>query len=275
MKHLPVAVQVYSVREDAAKDLKDTLQRIKEMGYDGVELAGLYDMSAEEVRAILDEVGIPAISAHVPYEQLIANMEKTIQDYIIIGCKFIAIPYLQEEVRPGSTNFGEVLREIEKIGRACKEKGVTLLYHNHDFEFIRMEDGAYGLDAMYASIPSDYLQAELDTCWVKVAGEDPADYVRKYANRCPIVHLKDFYKEGMPTDMYELIGLESEKKEETPKGFFEFRPVGSGMQNFPSILEAAEQSGAEWVVVEQDFSNGRPPMEAIQMSREYLKSLGW
>jgi sugar phosphate isomerase/epimerase len=275
MNHLPVAVQVYSVREDAQKDFKGTLQQIKDMGYDGVELAGLYKLAPSDVKRALDEVGIPAISAHVPYELLTKDTEKTIDDYIIIGCQYIVIPYLVDDLRPGSPNFDNVLKEIERIGKVCKSKGVTLLYHNHDFEFVRMQDGSYGLDAIYSAISSEYLQTQLDTCWIKVAGEDPVKYIEKYANRSPVVHVKDFYKEGMPQDMYELIGIETEKKEEVPKGFFEFRPVGYGMQNVPAILEATLKAGARWIVVEQDSSNDRTPMEAIRMSREYLRKLGW
>ena len=80
MAKLPVAVQVYSVREDAEKDFKGTIQKIKDIGYDAVELAGLYGMSAQEVRKVLDEVGIRALSAHVPYVELIGDTEKTIDD---------------------------------------------------------------------------------------------------------------------------------------------------------------------------------------------------
>jgi len=275
MKHLPIALQVYSIRDDAARDFRGTMQKIKDMGYDGVELAGLYNIPAAEIRRILDEVGLPAVSAHVPYEQLAADMDKTIDDYITIGCQYIAVPYLVENLRPGTDNFGDVIKMIDKIGRACRSKGITLLYHNHDFEFVRLEDGSYGLDTLYSSISPEYLQTELDTCWVKVAGEDPVQYIGKYAGRSPVVHLKDFYKEGMPSDMYELIGIESRKKEDVPKGFFEFRPVGYGMQNVPAILDAVLKAGSQWVVVEQDSSNGRTPMEAVRMSREYLKKLGW
>jgi sugar phosphate isomerase/epimerase len=82
-------------------------------------------------------------------------------------------------------------------------------------------------------------------------------------------------KKIMPTDMYELIGIESQKKEDVSEGFFEFRPVGYGMQNVPAILNAALKAGSKWIVVEQDSSNDRTPMEAVRMSREYLKKLGW
>ena len=274
MKTLPVAVQVYSVRGDAERDFKGSIQKIKDIGYDAVELAGLYGMSGAEVKAILDEVGISAISAHVPFKELLNDMDGTIDQYATIGVKYIAIPYLEEEDRPGTPKFEDNVKKFEEIGKACKAKGIQTLYHNHDFEFAKMPDGRYALDYIYDTIPADILQTEIDTCWVNVAGENPADYVRKYTGRSPVVHLKDFHKEGRPANMYELIGTDVKKDEESA-GKFEFRPVGYGMQDFPSILEASIDAGAQWVVVEQDQAYERTPFEAITLSREYLKSLGW
>ncbi len=274
MGKLPVGLQVYSVRDYAEKDLLGTLKKIKEIGYDFVELAGLYGHSAEEVKAALDEAGIPALSAHVPLVELEADMEKTVADYVKIGCKFIAIPYLPDDLRPNTPGFDKVMSLIPQIGKVCNEHGVTLLYHNHDFEFVKVDNGQYALDYMYDTVSADLLQTELDCCWVKVAGEEPAEYIAKYANRCPVVHLKDFYKEGNPENLYELIGIDpGEKKKE--EGRFEFRPVGFGMQVMPEILDAAVANGAEYVVVEQDVSVGRTPIEAVTMSRKYLELLGF
>ena len=123
------------------------------------------------------------------------------------------------------------MKLFEEIGKACKAHGIQTLYHNHDFEFAKMPDGRYALDYIYDTIPADLLQTELDTCWVKVAGEDPAAYVRKYTGRSPLVHLKDFHKEGKPANMYKLIGTDVE--EEESHGVFPFwrlplTPVPSG-----------------------------------------------
>lgn len=274
MKTLPVGVQVYSVRDFAEKDFLGTMKKIKALGYDGVELAGTYGHTAEEIRGALDEAGIAAISAHVPLQELREDLTGTLQIYKTIGVKYIAIPYLQEADRPEAGNFDAVLKDIETICKACKEMGIIALYHNHDFEFFKMPDGRYALDYMYETIPADLLQTELDTCWVKVSKEDPAAYVRKYSGRAPVVHLKDFQMEGDPANMYELIGTEV-RKEAEKSGSFEFRPVGSGMQNFPAILEAAIDAGSEWVIVEQDQAYGQTSFEAIEDSRKYLKSLGW
>ena len=124
---------------------------------------------------------------------------------------------------------------------------------------------------LYREIPA--LQTELDTCWVNVGGENPAEYVRKYTGRAPVVHLKDFFGEKSD-DMYELIGIEN-KAPQRPSGF-EFRPLGCGLQDFPSILAAAKDAGAKWVVVEQDKATmGKTPLESIEISINYLKSLEW
>ena len=269
---LPVAVQVYSVRDDAAKDLRGTLKAIKEMGYDGVEFAGLYGNSPAEIKKMCEEIGLVPVSAHVPYVDMVADAEGVLKQYAEIGCKYVAVPYLMPEHRPDSDQFPTVVENIGKIGKVAKALGIQLLYHNHDFEFMKL-DGKYALEVLYDTIPADLLQTELDTCWVNVGGEVPADYVRKFTDRAPVVHLKDFYGEKSE-DMYELIGIE--KKAPARPGNFEFRPVGSGLQDFPAILAAAEDAHAKWVVVEQDSpSMGLTPMECIKKSREYLKTLGY
>ena len=268
---LSVAVQLYSVRDDLAADFAGTLAKVKEMGYEGVEFAGLCGYSAAEVKKMCKDAGLVPISAHVPYQEMKVDPKRVLAAYAEIGCKYVAIPYLMPEDRPGTDGFSEVVKNAEIIGREAKALGMKLLYHNHDFEFDKI-DGKYALEVLYDTVPADLLETELDTCWVNVGGEEPAAYVRKYAGRAPVVHLKDFVG-SKNENMYELIGIETEKKEVTTP--FEFRPVGHGVQDMPAIVKAAEDAGAEWVVVEQDMpSMGLTPMQSIEKSRRYLESIG-
>ena len=266
----PVALQVYSVRKDAEADLRGTLEKIKEMGYDGVEFAGLYGNDPKTVRALCREIGLTPISAHVPYLTMMEDPEKVLSDYAAIGVSFVAVPYLTPEYRPGTENWPSVVKNIRMLGQVAKELGIQLVYHNHDFEFTKF-GGKYALDELYDSVPADLLKTELDVCWVKVGGEDPAAYLRKYSGRAPILHLKDFFGEKSD-NMYELIGIEG--KAPARPANFEFRPVGKGLQDFPGILAAAGECGTKWVVVEQDQpSMSLTPLECARESIHYLKTV--
>ncbi|MEE0929255.1 MAG: sugar phosphate isomerase/epimerase [Acutalibacteraceae bacterium] len=268
MIDFPIGLQLYSVRDDLAADFEGTLKKVKAMGYDGVEFAGLHGRSAAQVKALCAELGLNPISAHVPFVDMMNNPE-ILKDYKEIGCEFVVIPYLTEEYRPGHPKFSEVIEGAKFLATKCAELGLKLCYHNHDFEFVKVGD-EYAIDILYAEVPE--LMPEFDTCWVNVGGEDPAAYVRKYAGREEILHLKDFVG-GKSENMYALIGID-ENEEKDAGGKFELRPVGYGVQDFPGILAAAKEVGIRWVVVEQDNpSMGKTPLECAETSINYLKSL--
>ena len=267
---LPIAIQLYSVRHEMEKDFRGTLEKIKEMGYDGVEFAGFFDHTPTEIKAMCAEIGLVPLSAHVNIRKMIEDADATFAKYAAVGMHYVAIPSLPTELRPGEEGFAEAIALIRKFGKIAKKYDITLLYHNHDFEFIKI-DGEYGLDILYREVDADALQTELDVCWVNVGGEDPANFIRKYAGRCPIVHLKDFFGEKSE-NMYELIGEKTVAAPTRPANF-EFRPVGHGKQDMPAILAAAAQSGATWVVVEQDSpSMGLDELACAKASIDYLKS---
>ena len=270
MYHFQTALQLFSVRDNMEDAFFDTLKAVGNMGYEGVEFAGLFGHSAEEVREMCAEAGVIPVAAHVPFQDMTED-PALLDVYRDIGCRYVVIPYLTEEYRPGQPGFAKVIQGAKLLGERAGALGMKLCYHNHDFEFVKI-DGQYALDVLYEKVPAELLSTEIDTCWVKVGGENPADYLRKYTGRVEIVHLKDFT--GRKCEhMYELIGLETEKEQET-SGAFEFRPLGQGVQDFPAILSAARDAGAQWVVVEQDNpSMGKTPLECAQMSIDYLKSL--
>lgn len=272
MKKLPIGYQLYSARREAEQDLLSVLRTLAAQGYDGVEFAGFYGHSAEEICAMLKETGLKAVSSHVGLHLIEADMQGTIDFHKAIGCQYIAVPYLMDDRRPGTPGFASVIRTVAAFGRLCCQNGIQLLYHNHDFEFAPFS-GMYGLDFLYEAICPEILQTEIDTCWVKYAGEDPCAYLRKYAGRAPVVHLKDYVgrREGGAAP-YGLLGQEEAKQNAGVA--FEFRPFGYGCQDAAAVVSAAIDAGAQWVIVEQDESVGRTPLEAAEMSIGTLKKLG-
>ena len=265
MKQWPIAIQVYSVREQAEQDFAGTMRALKEMGYDGVELAGTYGMSAVEVKAILDEIGLELVSAHVGPDLL--EQEEILADYAATGMKYIVIPWFPAP--KDEKELENAVAKIRGIAERCRAHGMQLLYHNHDFE-LETVGGRCILDAYYEDIPADLLQTELDMCWVNVGGKEPAAYLRKYSGRAPVVHLKDFTG-SKSANMYGLI--DSKDSQTGAPTTFEFRPVGYGRQEIPELVKAAEDAGSHWLIVEQDEPGmGFSCMRCAEMSVRYLRS---
>ena len=278
MSKLPVAVQVYGLRdllENTPENFKDVMTKIKEFGYDGVELAGLYGLEPAFIKETLKEIGLTPISAHVAFAEMMEDLDKVIADYKEIGVKYLVMPYMAEEYRPvNPEGFEKFLPLLNEVGQKIHDAGMTFLYHNHDFEFVKLPDGRYGYDAMFEAIPHDNLMSELDTCWCDVATGEAPEFIKKYTDRIPVVHLKDYIKKGEVKNMYKLIGIEEEESE-GDTGYFGFRPVGFGQMIWEPVLEAAVKANANWVVVEQDEHYETDPLECARRSREYLKILGW
>ena len=271
MKDFRIGLQLYTVRNELENDFVDTLKKVKEMGYEGVEFGGsICGYTAAEVKKICEEIGLIPFSAHIRFLSMLEDPE-ILKTYKEIGCEYSVIPYLEEGYRPGQEGFDSVVSGAKKLGPIAKEIGLKMCYHNHDFEFNKIGD-EYAIDLLYREVPAEFLQPEFDTCWIKVSGVNPVDYIHKYAGRQEILHLKDFVG-GKTENMYALIGIDENEEKDTGDKF-EFRPVGYGCQNFPEILQAAKEVNIKWVIVEQDQpSMGKTPLECAKMSIDYLNSL--
>lgn len=277
MGDLKVGLQLYSVRDEMNKDMGGTLKKVKDMGYDYVEFAGYFGKTAEEVLSLLEKHNLKCISVHQAYEVFLEDEEESVPFLKTIGAKYSAMPWLDIDKHAGSKNFEQTKKDFIKVGRILKGAGIMHLYHNHDFEFNTYE-GKYLLDWLFESVPEDILQTQIDTCWVCYAGLDPAEYIKKYAGRAPVVHLKDFVcDEKGSGPVYDLIdeeGKVEDRESSLSDNGFDYRPLGQGIQDFPSIIEASRQAGVSYLIVEQDESTTCSPLEAAKISREYLRSLG-
>ncbi len=276
MKKFKVGLQLYSVRQDMEQDMDKTLGEVKAMGYDYVEFAGYFGKSAEEIKALLDKHGLKCRSVHQTHDVFLTAPEENIKFLKTIGVEYCAIPWMPPEKITSKEGFEQLVSEAKIVGKLLKDAGIQLLYHNHDFEF-KTIDGETVLDKLYSELGSDIINPELDTCWVHYAGADPVEYINKYADRSQIVHLKDFTcKELGAGPNYALIDENGNeiKPKSREENEFKFQPLGQGRQNMPAILSACDKASTEYIIVEQDQSLDRPALEAVKMSREYLKTLG-
>lgn len=257
MIRLPIALQLYSVRQELAADLEGTLTAVADMGYDGVELSGLGAYRADEMQTALLRRGLTPVSVHVPLAELTADMPSVLGVYAAMGCRCVVVPHLSPDYLPGGAHFLPTLDALCAVGTAAARLGMRLLYHNHDFEF-SVSSGKTLLDQLLSQTDPAVLGLQLDVCWAQVGGADPAAVLRQYTARVPLIHLKDYA--GGPTD--------------PANGSFEMRPLGRGAVNLPAVLAAAEPAGVDWLVVEQDIPTpGKTALQCARESMDYLKSL--
>lgn len=250
MSKIPVALQLYTVREQLAKDPVGTIKAVAKIGYQGVEGKPPQGMSAQEFRSVLDECGLKLIAIG---GDPISNLPGLIEDSRSLGTDAVMLG-LGGVVRKHN---GDWKRAVADLAEACAkgtEAGLVFAYHNHAFEYETKVDGVYALDCIFNSIPASQLEAELDVYWVKTGGEDPVAYIRKYAGRMRRLHLKD--RSAPPAD------------QDCP-----FAELGQGILDWDGIFAAASEAGVQWYVVEQDRCT-RPPLESARMSFEFLQARG-
>ena len=246
----PVNLQLYTVRDDAARDLPGTLAEVARIGYSGVELAGLHGRTAAEFKALLDENGLVAVGTHVGFDDLRADPAKVIDEAGTFGLEHVTVPWI-------GAPWSESVDGLRRLGAALAEASAPLLsaglvfcYHNHAFEFERIEGGLTGFDALFAEAGPG-VSIELDTYWVKKAGFDPSEVLARYAGRVPLVHLKDMGEDGG------------------------FRPVGDGSIDYVGeLLPAVARAGVKHRIVEQDTCSTASPLESAARSYRSLKSWG-
>lgn len=177
------------------------------------------------------------------------------------------------EKHKGSAEFEKTVEDYKKVGKLLDDNGIKFLYHNHDFEFTRVE-GKFVLEWLLDEV-GDLIYPELDVCWVHYAGYKPDDYMLKYKNKLPVLHIKDFACVNLPEGpVYTSEESDKPKYPDREKSGFQFRPVGDGVQDISAILKAAEEAGTEYIIVEQDAFTDIEPLEAIKRSRDYLKKFG-
>ena len=249
MARLPVCLQMYTLRDESAQDYVGTLRKVADIGYDGVELlAAPEGMTAADIRSLLDDLGLKTPGGHEPYERLDTDLSAAIDFNLELGAPYITIPALGPHLRDSAGAWTRTAHRMTEIGKEIAKHGMALCYHNHSFEFEQF-DGRYGIDILFEESDPRYVNSELDTYWVRHGGEDPVEYLQKLANRVPLVHLKDMDADGS------------------------YAEVGEGLIDWDPIFSAAEASGAQWYIVEQDTCK-RPPIESVRMSLENLRSMG-
>lgn len=249
MKIKNVGAQLYTLRDQmqTPEDIAKTLQQVRAIGYELVQLSGIGAITPKELKKILDDCGLWGCSSHASLDMIFKNTDQLIEELKMFGAVTTAIPHIGEEYR-SAEGYKRLADQANMAGRKLKAAGITLLYHNHSFEFQKYGD-KIGLEILYDSADPEFLQGEIDTYWVQHGGADPVDWCRRLKGRMPLVHLKDMAIVNNQQTMAE---------------------IGQGNINFKAVRDACDQSGVTWYMVEQDVCQ-RPPLESLKLSYEYIR----
>lgn len=250
-KKRAMALQLYTMREPAKKDLTDTLKKVRQMGWEYVQWSGMPNLPADKIRAELDNAGLKAIAAHVAIEPFEKDFETNVKFWKTVGNKDLAPGGMMNDCKANLEAWLSGARRLDELGAKLRSAGLRLSYHNHNFEFEKFPgESRCKLDILMEATQPGNLCAELDLAWVLVGGADPVGYIRKYKGRCPVVHAKDV-----------VLARNGQKQQ--------FKPLGQGEQDWPRIFAAGDEAGIEWYVYEQDSGEGSP-FDFAHASYEFL-----
>ncbi|MFC4211394.1 TIM barrel protein [Pedobacter lithocola] len=254
-----VGLQLYSLREDLPKDVKGVLEKVALAGFKEVETYGFsikdqfWGLTPIELKKILDANGLKAVSGHYGLGSYLVDdnteeLKAAIAAAKVLGSKYVTIPWLIPTLRKSADDYKKLALKINKAGQMCKDAGIRLAYHNHDFEFEKQGDTT-GYEILLKGTDKKLVDFELDLYWVVRSGKDPVQLFKENPGRFTMWHVKD---------------MDKTKKEWNTE-------VGQGSINFKSIFAAAKLSGMKHFFVEHETNYNPNPIESVKKSCAYIK----
>lgn len=252
----PLALQLYSMREELKKDVPGTLAKVRAMGFRNVEMGGYYGLTPQQFRAELDRAGLKAVSMHADFNLLDKDIDRVIAEAKIFAVSYVGCAWI-----PHGKEFtaADVARSAEVFNRAAgrlKEAGFSFMYHIHGYEFVRDGDGTL-FDRLVAATSGAPVWFQNDIFWTAHGGADPAKLLEKYPQRFRLLHLKDMKKGTVGN-------LSGHAPDETSVA------LGSGQIDIRAVLVAARKIGIEWYIIEEESPT---PLVNVPAGKKYLEGL--
>lgn len=233
----------YTYRKSFAKDMPGTLDMVKRNGFTNIEFSNLFGQTAKDIRRMIDERGIKCSSFGVSYDDLTQKTDTVARNARTLGARFVRVagfPHSKTGLTLDETK--NAVAEFNRVGKILKDQyGLTLVYHNHGFEFQPYEKGTL-FDYIVQQTDPRYVSLEMDILWVHFPGQDPVALLKKYGDRFRLMHVKDL-KKGVKGD---LSGGTSPENDVT---------LGTGQINIPAVLKAAKRSAIIHYYIEDESSN--------------------
>jgi len=249
-----VGAQMYTVREfcKTLPEIAESCKKVADIGYTAVQISGFGPADPKDIAKVMEDCELTVASTHTAWPRFLNDLDAVIEEHKLWKCEHPAIGGVSQEYR-SVDGLKRFLDELAPVTEKLAAEGMDFSYHNHNQELVRYGEKTW-LEMLYEQGDPKHLKAEIDTYWIQAGGGDPAEWVRKCAGREPLLHLKDMCI--------------------TPEREQRFAEIGEGNLNWPAIMEAAEEGGVEWHLVEQDRCYDRDPFESLAISYRNLKAMG-
>ncbi len=247
-----IGVELYSVRGEMKKDVAAALERVARIGYKEVEFAGYFDKTPAQIHDLLKKYGLTAPSTHVGYETLGDGWSKVLDDTKTVGCEWVTIAFMPESARGNADAWKRIAEKFNDGAAKAKAAGLRFAYHNHNFEFQRV-DGRLPYDILLENTDPKLVDFEMDLYWITMAGGNPLEYFKRFPGRFPLVHVKD--SAGPPQNR--------------------MMPAGRGTIDFKRIFAEGDRAGIRHYFVEHDDAAqyAADPYASVTQSYDYLSHL--
>ncbi len=253
----PLGLQLYSLRDQFAKDVPGTMAKVKEFGFTQVELAGTYGKSAEEFNALLKANGLKAIAGHFGYDQFKNDPEAVAKEAKALGLEYAGTAWVPHEGQVTEQWVHDTAKVFNHAGEVLAKHGIKFYYHNHGYEFVPHGDGTL-FDLLVKETNPKYVSFQMDVMWTVFPGQDPAKLMTKYAGRWALMHVKDL-KKGVATGA--LTGGTDTKNDVV---------IGTGQVNWPALLAASKKAGVKYYFIEDESPS---VLEQVPQSLKYLEQV--
>jgi sugar phosphate isomerase/epimerase len=240
MLKVPVGLQLYSLRAQFQADgVPRTLDRVKDLGFKYVELAGTYNLAPDKFKAMLDERALVPIAGHFAFDRFKSDPEGIAADAKALGLQYAGTAWVKGKDAFDEKYCREVAAAFNKAGKTLAEKGIKFYYHIHGYEFVPFADGTL-FDLLVKETDPKYVSFEMDILWVVYPGQNPAKLLAKYPERFCFTHLKDLRK-GVKTG--ELTGNTDVRNDVT---------LGTGQVDYPAVFAAAAKTAVKYHFIEDE-----------------------
>jgi sugar phosphate isomerase/epimerase len=253
----PIGLQLYSLREQFAKDVPATLDQVRRFGIEYVELAGTYNLAPDKFKEQLNARGLKAISGHFPYEQFRDHVEDVARDAKALGLQYAGCAWIPHNNPFNEKTCRAAIDVFNHAGEALAKHGLKFFYHVHGYEFQPYGNGTL-FELLMAETKPEFVRYQMDVFWIIHPGQDPVKLLEKYGKRWELMHVKDM-KKGTPT------GLLTGNTDVTNDVI-----VGTGIMDWPAILKAARKAGVKWYFIEDESPTS---VDQIPRSLSYLEQV--